>query len=973
MNQNAQTVVELMLLLAISMLALTIIYSFYSSQLELSNVSKEASVAKSSINKLVNSANALSLAGAGSTERVLIEVPADANVFDSNISGNKIYFRLSNGTEVSGIADVNIVGEFKKSDGKFVVNGYYVNLYFDGQKVILSYDDFELNTNGIFVSAKQGTSVQKVFTIRNNSSRNAIFWLENNFSYPNFAVLSIDSSDTYFTLSPNETRVIDFNIALSSFSSGNYAGEIIVTGQINDGISDTNITKKVIVSAESFLSMEPVMIFPKSTSFSAVNGTSTVKSFSLCNSTNSNVSLSWSRNSNPDANMLNWFNWPILNTDGVAINSVASGDCAYFDLNFTVPLSAVSNVYDANITITYGDGNTSSAYFFINLTRPLELYSLFFSTSNGTLPANYFLSNYTTQVTDSNYFVATGELDWNRLNDYSVNGVSWDLNLKAYYKFNSKNGTTIFDSAKENNGDLSSATSFTNGGLWDSNVLSLNGSDQYVYVGNVSDLDFALDSNFSVSGWIMPKESFPVWGTVFQKSNAIAALPSYGVYCAGASSCNFKVRDASNMLECTFSPKVSSWNHFVCTKYSSDKDYCKCYLDGVLSTSSSSATKINSSNSEPFYIGTGQNYFSGLIDELKIYNRTLSDSEVLSDYNSFLNAKFVDGNIVDAIATVDWNLIKINFDTNYNFGKEISSEEKFVDGLVGLWHLNDKNSSGYVLNSVSGVRDGQLNGNADINSTGLWDTNSCNFDGAMDSILIPHSLSMDAFTISTWLFPNNNTNDEGYGQTYFSSSVPHGTGTNYEIWLLLSSGTNVKVYAYQTDPSASFSTSTGLVKIGQWNHVVVSAIKGGALNVYVNGALAGSGTAGSYAWDSTQFIIGDLRKDRGIDFNGVIEEVAIWDRMLSASEITDLYRKGVSRLDLNVYSCSDSTCTTKTGSQYISDANNSIWMDLNSSILNSRYLGFDAYFKKARGFEDYDAKTFWVGSYLKDFNVSLIK
>lgn len=366
MNQNAQTVVELMLLLAISMLALTIIYSFYSSQLELSNVSKEASVAKSSINKLVNSANALSLAGAGSTERVLIEVPADANVFDSNISGNKIYFRLSNGTEVSGIADVNIVGEFKKSDGKFVVNGYYVNLYFDGQKVILSYDDFELNTNGIFVSAKQGTSVQKVFTIRNNSSRNAIFWLENNFSYPNFAVLSIDSSDTYFTLSPNETRVIDFNIALSSFSSGNYAGEIIVTGQINDGISDTNITKKVIVSAESFLSMEPVMIFPKSTSFSAVNGTSTVKSFSLCNSTNSNVSLSWSRNSNPDANMLNWFNWPILNTDGVAINSVASGDCAYFDLNFTVPLSAVSNVYDANITITYGDGNTSSAYFFIN-------------------------------------------------------------------------------------------------------------------------------------------------------------------------------------------------------------------------------------------------------------------------------------------------------------------------------------------------------------------------------------------------------------------------------------------------------------------------------------------------------------------------------------------------------------------------------------------------------------------------------
>ena len=78
-------------------------------------------------------------------------------------------------------------------------------------------------------------------------------------------------------------------------------------------------------------------------------------------------------------------------------------------------------------------------------------------------------------------------------------------------------------------------------------------------------------------------------------------------------------------------------------------------------------------------------------------------------------------------------------------------------------------------------------------------------------------------------------------------------------------------------------------------------------------------------------------------------------------------------MDLNVYSCSDVNCLTKTSSQYITGVSNNVWTDLSSNLLNSRYLGFDSYFKKAKGFEDYNAGTFYVGSFVNDFNVIYVK
>jgi len=80
----------------------------------------------------------------------------------------------------------------------------------------------------------------------------------------------------------------------------------------------------------------------------------------------------------------------------------------------------------------------------------------------------------------------------------------------------------------------------------------------------------------------------------------------------------------------------NEWHHIVGT-YSEGggADNVNIYIDGDLETTSTSTGIINS-NTEPFHIGrdtySGGSFFDGSIDEVKIYNRALSEPEILKNY-----------------------------------------------------------------------------------------------------------------------------------------------------------------------------------------------------------------------------------------------------------------------------------------------------------------------------------------------------
>ncbi|MDD4082174.1 MAG: hypothetical protein PHD05_02185 [Sphaerochaetaceae bacterium] len=246
------------------------------------------------------------------------------------------------------------------------------------------------------------------------------------------------------------------------------------------------------------------------------------------------------------------------------------------------------------------------------------------------------------------------------------------------------------------------------------------------------------------------------------------------------------------------------------------------------------------------------------------------------------------------------------------------------------------------------------------------------FNGTSDYVQIPSSVTTDLsnFSVSFWV----KTTESGANGTYwnrpslFGNSTPSSPDSDFGI---VTNGGYLCIWSGLYTGGDNSICSNYKINDNYW-HMVSLTKDDDSLDLYLDGEDTGSTLSANQALNNYGYWIGAQHYYSGgaaFYHQGIIEDFAIWNKTLSSSEINELYRKGVSRLDLNVYSCSDSLCATKTGTQNISNAQNSVWVNLNSSVLNSRYLGIEAYFLKAKGFEDYNAENFWVGSYLKDFNI----
>ncbi len=82
-----------------------------------------------------------------------------------------------------------------------------------------------------------------------------------------------------------------------------------------------------------------------------------------------------------------------------------------------------------------------------------------------------------------------------------------------------------------------------------------------------------------------------------------------------------------------FNTDPNKWYHMVMLY---DGSHLKAYVDGSLLSGQKSVTGKVTATGNPFYIGIyapgGQWYFEGLIDEVRVYNRALSETEIKSNY-----------------------------------------------------------------------------------------------------------------------------------------------------------------------------------------------------------------------------------------------------------------------------------------------------------------------------------------------------
>jgi len=157
--------------------------------------------------------------------------------------------------------------------------------------------------------------------------------------------------------------------------------------------------------------------------------------------------------------------------------------------------------------------------------------------------------------------------------------------------------------------------------------------------------------------------------------------------------------------------------------------------------------------------------------------------------------------------------------------------------------------------------------------------------------------STTAFSYSFWTNCTNTTSS----MAWMSTSPTSGNGGGFRVitpsstkafYVLVSNGSTT--YA---NVSVGGTNSTLAIRDGDWHHVVFS-INGTAIKIWIDGGSGGSPnytdtSTVSYVGNSgTPLTIGRNGANAAYYYNGALDEVAVFEYELSASEVSDLYNNG---------------------------------------------------------------------------------
>jgi hypothetical protein len=291
------------------------------------------------------------------------------------------------------------------------------------------------------------------------------------------------------------------------------------------------------------------------------------------------------------------------------------------------------------------------------------------------------------------------------------------------------------------------------------------------------------------------------------------------------------------------------WHHVAAT-YDGTTMYV--YIDGVRQTDTDATTgsinNYNTGNNLRFGEDeTGGNDYTGLLDEVKIYNYARTQAQISYDYNRGMPLAY-------------WKL-------NEN-----------VSGNAQT--LNDSSGSGITATTDDGA-----------NNTGMDCTveakysKGCDLDGTDDflSVSSPNLPTRD-FTISVWF----NKDSTVVTDTLFNA--PETNGGN-EIRIVADS-----VVRYNIDGGTTVA-GTKTFTAGTWNHAVLTRL-GSDVSLYVNGVLDTTSTdSDPLVFDGCNLYIGADSSANcttgGLNdyWNGKVDEVSVFHYGMSAAQVKKLYNQ----------------------------------------------------------------------------------
>ena len=211
--------------------------------------------------------------------------------------------------------------------------------------------------------------------------------------------------------------------------------------------------------------------------------------------------------------------------------------------------------------------------------------------------------------------------------------------------------------------------------------------------------------------------------------------------------------------------------------------------------------------------------------------------------------------------------------------------------LVGYWRMDDNAANATVVDQT-GINNGTFNDatgdpNTDAHSVAGQVGNALDFDGTDDYVNIPYASNLDAFTaftFSTWINPTSNPTVD-YERFLEKDWMTNGSFT-------FTTRSNLRVnFEAQNDAGTSVQVlTTDTLPLNTWAYI--TAVWDGAnITIYINGMPKASGSF-SGTLTNNQYIRIGSHKGGTTGFHGLIDEVRIYNRALSAEEIRKQFSRG---------------------------------------------------------------------------------
>ena len=490
--------------------------------------------------------------------------------------------------------------------------------------------------------------------------------------------------------------------------------------------------------------------------------------------------------------------------------------------------------------------------------------------------------------------VTANQTNINVLGATSTPAVTPNTGLAAWWTFDGKNMNWATNRATDTSGQTNDGNT-TNMSTTTSPISGIKGQA----------LRFLGQQNISVPGNSRINIPLPytwsIWIKTSQTTGAsIFCRPIIGAwnYCLSMNDSGGNLRATIgsagfNMTTATIND--NKWHHAVLTVTSGGAG--QWYIDGVAKDSFTGASMTSSDVLGALCIGSNQTSgtettcdktslsYVGLMDDLRLYSRALSATEVKQLYNS-------------GMAVINQTNINV-------LGSTSTPSFSPNSGLVGWWTFDGKNinwTTGKASDSSFNGNDGQLISMSTSTSPVQGKVGQAlKFNGSTSYVnvgdIAPLDVAYSNFTASAWVYLSNTPS--GNQPIAIKMGI-----TGQRGWQFLVTTNNRAYFDYFDGPSGSehaIITANNALTLGKWNLVTFTFQGSTAEMIYVNGVQSIQQTSGVLAVvngsnSASQQIGGG---DFGIYLKGSIDDVRIYNRTLSATEIQQLYASGLTMINNN--------------------------------------------------------------------------